>query len=740
MFKPRPKQQEVLKYRAGMMGVVAVPGSGKTRTLSYLAAQLVAGSDLQDGQEVLVVTLVNSAVGHFARQVGEFVREKGLLPGLGYRVRTLHGLANDIVRERPTLAGLADSFTIVDEREAGEILHDAAASYVRTHGDLYQHYVTEEQLGNARIQQHDWLEQVKSMAASFIKQAKDTKVTPDTLAEVLKAYGRPLPLAEMCLAIYESYERGLRYRGAVDFQDLIRLALKVLEADPQYLGRLQYRWPYVLEDEAQDSSKLQEEIIRRLVGEDGNWVRVGDPNQAIYETFTTASPEYLRGFLKEKGVVPRELPNSGRSTLSIIRLANRLIEWSLEHPNEDIRARKPLDKPLIEAAPADDPQGNPTDNPAAVQIYAGKLNAEEERNLVVRSVKSWLEHHRDQTAAILLPINASGSKMVDALRAAGVEYVENLRTTTSTRKVVGSVQYILNYLSEPKNPVALAQLYRVYRRDEREDAEAEKEIDMIARKLRTLHRVEDFVEPCLEQDWLEANAPRDDNPVLYDHLQAFRAHVQRWQAAVTLPVDQLVLTVAGDLFTLESDIATAYSLALYLRRYADDHPEARLPEFVGELEAIARNQRPFTGMGDDEEAFDPQKHVGKVAVTTMHKAKGLEWDRVYLMSGSNYDFPSADVYDRFMGEKWFIRDSLNLEAEALGQLKAATRGEAYVEGQATQAARLEYASERLRLLYVGITRARRELTITWNTGKNGDQVEATPIAALRGWWEEAKRS
>lgn len=161
---------------------------------------------------------------------------------------------------------------------------------------------------------------------------------------------------------------------------------------------------------------------------------------------------------------------------------------------------------------------------------------------------------------------------------------------------------------------------------------------------------------------------------------------------------------------------------------------------VGELEAIARNQRPFTGMGDDEEAFDPQKHVGKVAVTTMHKAKGLEWDRVYLMSGSNYDFPSADVYDRFMGEKWFIRDSLNLEAEALGQLKAATRGEAYVEGQATQAARLEYASERLRLLYVGITRARRELTITWNTGKNGDQVEATPIAALRGWWEEAKRS
>jgi DNA helicase-2/ATP-dependent DNA helicase PcrA len=100
MFTPRPKQQEILAYRGGKMGVSAVPGSGKTQILSYLAAEIIASGLLEDDQEVLVVTLVNSAVDNFSRRVSAFVQARGLLPYLGYRVRTLHGLAHDIVRER----------------------------------------------------------------------------------------------------------------------------------------------------------------------------------------------------------------------------------------------------------------------------------------------------------------------------------------------------------------------------------------------------------------------------------------------------------------------------------------------------------------------------------------------------------------------------------------------------------------------------------------------------------------
>ena len=73
--------------------------------------------------------------------------------------------------------------------------------------------------------------------------------------------------------------------------------------------------------------------------------------------------------------------------------------------------------------------------------------------------------------------------------------------------------------------------------------------------------------------------------------------------------------------------------------FADNQPEARLPEYTAELNAIAKGQRNFTGISEDDDAFDPEKHKGKVTVTTMHKAKGLEWDRVYLMSANNYDYP-----------------------------------------------------------------------------------------------------
>ncbi|MGZ6347170.1 MAG: 3'-5' exonuclease, partial [Anaerolineales bacterium] len=136
-------------------------------------------------------------------------------------------------------------------------------------------------------------------------------------------------------------------------------------------------------------------------------------------------------------------------------------------------------------------------------------------------------------------------------------------------------------------------------------------------------------------------------------------------------------------------------------------------------------------------------HPGKVVVTTMHKAKGLEWDRVYLMSVNNYDFPSGQPNDRYISEKWFVRSNLNLEAETMAQLDAVlstTEYQFYKEGSASQTAQLDYIRERLRLLYVGITRAKKELFITWNSGRQGDQTPAIPFVELQGWMENLTRS
>lgn len=736
MFKPRPKQAEVLAYRHGYMGVAAVPGSGKTATLSYLAAQLLAETDLQDGQEILIVTLVNSAVTNFARQVNEYVKGDGLLPGYGYRVRTLHGLANDIVRGRPTAAGLDDQFTIVDERESNGILADAVDAWVRRDAEAPDEYLAPDYARKGYYRTQKWTEALTETARNFIKQAKDDLLTPADFRDLLAAYQGELPLAQICAEIYADYDRALAYRGAVDFQDLIRLALKALREEPDYLASLRRKWVYILEDEAQDSSRLQEEILRALAGEGGNWVRVGDPNQAIFETFTTADPKYLRAFIVSEGVDGRELPNSGRSARSIQRLANCLIDWSLAHPQRAIRERAPLSRPYIQPTPPGDPQPNPQDDPAAVILFAEAFSATKEAMMIVESCKRWLADNPDGTAAILVARNTRGSEIVKFLRQAGLPYVENLNSSSSTRAVVGALARLLAYLADPKNAAKLAEVYRVWRRDERDDPAAVAEIKAVSEALKRIKQVEDLVAPRLS-DWLE-QVSEEAGGKPYQDLQAFRELVGAWLRAAEMPIDQLILTIAGDIFRDVGDIATAHMVALYLARLAETHPLMRLPEFAAELFDIADNRRRFVGLGDDEGQFDPDAHKGMVTVTTLHKAKGLEWDRVYLISINNYDFPSADANDSFIGEKWFIRDELNLSAEALAQLAALKAGRPYHEGAASLDARIDYAAERLRLLYVGITRARKALTITWNTGR-GASTEATPLVALRTWWESERQ-
>ena len=185
-FKARPKQQEVLEYSSGKMGVSAVPGSGKTVTLSALAAKLVAGESLEDDQEVLVVTLVNSAVDNFAAQVAGFLTERRLLPHLGYRVRTLHGLAHDIVRERPDLVGLSDDFQIVDEREAGRILQTAAEAWLNGHPDLLNDFLALalDERQEQGVRRDRWPELVGNIAYSLIRQAKDWQLPRSSCATV----------------------------------------------------------------------------------------------------------------------------------------------------------------------------------------------------------------------------------------------------------------------------------------------------------------------------------------------------------------------------------------------------------------------------------------------------------------------------------------------------------------------------------------------------------------------------
>lgn len=787
-FTPRYSQQEILKYRGGRLGIAAVPGAGKTHILSALAAKIIHEGWVAGDQEVLIVTLVNSAVDNFESRIKRFFANP-LQALYKYRVRTLHGLAHDIVREKPARVGLEERFSIIDEREAGFVRKEAVNAWLANNSlDDY----LDPSLDRSK---QDWVrrdqlpDMVDSLALAFIRSSKDRMLTPEMLRAKLDAAPAPLPLAELGYSIYADYQRALAYRGAVDFDDLIRLALTLLESDPEYLERLRYRYPYILEDEAQDSSLSQQRILNLLAGDGGNWVRVGDPNQAIFETFTTADPELLRQFIRENPHA--DMPESGRSQPSIISLANHLTDWVMtEHPDEN--AQGALSTPYIVPVPEDDPQRNPAENPALVKFISKRYAPEEELEAVVKSVKALLDSvwdfpdYEKPTIAILVPRNHRGIEVVEALKKRGVETIELISSTSSTRAAAGSLNYLLSFLADPQSPRKLAKAYEVWRRDWREaksrriveaqepeelgtgeleireeeivsveedtaiveETDPKKEaaelnkfrsalLNTVTKLLRKMDNVEDFVAPHQVDKWLAAVSESEAEAVVQE-LQEFRVNAQRWLSAVMLPIDQLVLTLAQDVFTSAPDLALAHKLAIVLRQAADEHQDWRLPELTAELAVIAKNERRFIGFSTDDSGFDPEQHRGKVVVTTMHKAKGLEWDRVYLMSVNNYDFPSNMPNDRFISEKWFIRSGLNLEAEALAQLTALeSTGEYdwYDEGAATLRSRINYVKERLRLFYVGITRAKRELIVTWNTGRQGDATPSLPMAELMGWWE-----
>ena len=535
------------------------------------------------------------------------------------------------------------------------------------------------------------------LANTVIRVAKELNTAPHLLTRRLERQAGTWPLLEFGLHIYTDYQRSLKLRGAVDFDDLILLAIEALEADEGYLHRLQSRWPFVLEDEAQDSSAAQQKLLGLLTAGHGNWVRVGDPNQAINTTFTSAKAQFLREFLdRAPGAGPRP------ARLGAQRAADHRPGQCPDRLVAHGRGRAAGDAcpghALHSAHAARRPAAQPAAGHPPAYVHTVPLTPDKETEMVLRSLQQrWLPNASTTTCAVLALDNGRGFALVEELGKAGVPFDDGLlRTDNSTRATAQALATVVGYIATPQLPGGLAALWsevwypRCGRRlgAERRGGRAQGAVARAGSHLRprpgqaagagAVH----LPGPARLAGGAGMARRRELSCAIWS--PAFRADLQRWSKAAVLPVDELVLTVGNDLFVEPMELALAHRLALLLAKLAEENPAWRLPELAGELTSIAQNKRRILGFGEDAQGYVPQP--GVVTVATMHGAKGLEWDRVYLMGANTFCFPSGAEADPYRAERWYVRDRLNLVAEVEAQLRQLHMGSwmTIKEGEATR--------------------------------------------------------
>lgn len=336
--------------------------------------------------------------------------------------------------------------------------------------------------------------------------------------------------------------------------------------------------------------------------------------------------------------------------------------------------------------------------------------------------------------AILVTRNDKGASLVQKLKNKKVKTVELLQTSFATRRIAKILSDLMYFFAEPQSAKKLTAAFQSLYEERFEDAEEKKLFRAFCSRLKKETLVENLLFHPPEKN--EQSLLEPLHSTFREIFQQFATFVHNNQNATLLPIHEFILTLSVQLFTEAHELALTYKLAEMMERAAVANPVLTLKDVAVELDRIYSNRIRINGFSDEELEFDPDQHRGEVVVSTIHKAKGLEWDRVYLVSVNNYDFPTNQPYDQYISERYFIRDRLNLEAEMLASLKNLSKGTPYQEGDPTLQARISYSAERLRLLYVGITRARRELVMTWNEGKFNNCVMAIPFVELTAFWEQ----
>jgi DNA helicase-2/ATP-dependent DNA helicase PcrA len=327
------KQREAVDAIEGPVMVVAGPGTGKTSILTLRIANILKKTDTTPDC-ILALTFTESGVYSMRKKLAD------IIGGAAYKVNiyTFHGFCNDIIKnypeEFPRIIG-AQNITDIDQiKILEEIIDNTKLEILKPYGDTY-HYVRSiiSEINNLKQENisYDDLEKI------LIKQSNDFDLIPDLyhekgkyLGEMKGKYKDLEKINEKnkeLQKIYIKYEKALTEKRLYDYQDMILEVIKALESNKDLLLRLQEKYQYVLADEHQDANSSQNKILELISGfhENPNIFIVGDEKQAIFR-FQGAS---LENFLYFKKLYPQailiSLTENYRSSQAILDASHSLI-------------------------------------------------------------------------------------------------------------------------------------------------------------------------------------------------------------------------------------------------------------------------------------------------------------------------------------------------------------------------------------------------------------------------------
>jgi len=708
----RRGQQALADWQGGQLAVSAVPGSGKSTGMAAAAAIAIARHQLHLNRQLVLVTFTRSAAANLKAKVRGHLRQLGLAQ-TSFTVSTLHGLALTIASRNPELSNLnLETLTLVSPTQNNRILRACVEQWIVASPDLYHRLIEGRQFDGEETEQLRRqsvlrTEVLPSLAHTVIREAKSSGLMPADLVTLAAQVSHDLPgdvedydVLTIAAGLYDRYQTLLSQRGWIDYDDMILGALRTLE-DPDSLRFWQSRTFAVFEDEAQDSSPLQTRLLTLLATDpddptgEPNLVRVGDPNQAINSTFTPADPVFFNQFCdacRRQGDLVT-MDQAGRSSGVIMAAANRMLAWV--NQARVAGPETPFRDQAIAPVDPDDPQpgANPAPLGAGVEILSPPTTVDTVR-LIAERVRDLYTEHPDTSFAILVREGRQGQFVGNLLRdpaqvgvdlpALGLTLYDVGEQDRQTR-VPTDMLTLLRFIERPHSPDTLKGALRVLVDRQR----------IPTQDLNSLAQApEQFLYP----------GPLDAPPDTEAARTARRYCTGLLRSRLELPPYSLFSFIGLTLAYNQSELATADKLAARVSQQI--RQDDTLAAAIGALQDIVGSER-FTAVEtEDTDSLDTRP--GQLTLITMHKAKGLDWDVVFLPFLHDKTIPGT-LWVPPQGE--FLGD-FTLAEVARAQIRAHAhghRGKIPDIMTAWEQAKHLKAAEEYRLLYVAMTRAKRLL-------------------------------